>query len=216
MPALPQHISGSAIQAARRPECRRGDRAAAGGRPVRGRDDTHRGRRPAAASGCRGASDGPSSTSSSVTSRTRAVNAAARAFHSGSSARSASYSFIDEPQPAALTTTRSTPATSNVAIDPAREVPRLIDRGRHEARARRNSPARPERSRRSLRPRARETVAIVHMSEDEPLHAAGEDARRSCAARSRRVCAPARSPSAIGPSPAARARPGPAGAAAAD
>jgi hypothetical protein len=49
-------------------------------------------------------------------SRTRAANAAARPAYRGSSRSRSAYSFIDEPQPAAFTTTCSTPARSKVSM----------------------------------------------------------------------------------------------------
>src|SRR5215218_10399807 len=66
-------------------------------------------------SGCRGAA-GPSSTSSSDRSRTRSEKAAARSAQAGSSRSRWPYSFMAEPQPAALTTTWSTPAASKVSM----------------------------------------------------------------------------------------------------
>src|SRR6266508_1974180 len=59
---------------------------------------------------------GPSSASSSDRSRTLAENAAARSAQAGSSRSRWPYSFMAAPQPAALTTTSSTPAASKVAM----------------------------------------------------------------------------------------------------
>ena len=59
----------------------------------------------------------PSSTSSSDTSRTlRAERRRARSAQAGSSANSSPYSFIADPQPAALTAMRSTPAFSKTSM----------------------------------------------------------------------------------------------------
>ena len=77
-------------------------RAAGRARPGRARGGRRRGRRPAARTGCRGARRLAASASTSCTSRTCALNAAARSAHSGSSASRWPYSFIDEPQPATL------------------------------------------------------------------------------------------------------------------
>ena len=49
-------------------------------------------------------------------SRTVAANLPARSAYAGSSRNSSAYSFIDEPQPAALTTTVSTPAASKTSM----------------------------------------------------------------------------------------------------
>ncbi len=64
----------------------------------------------------RGARGGPSSSTSSVMSRTRDENCRARSAHAASFFNRCPYSFIAEPQPAALATTVSTPAASNAAI----------------------------------------------------------------------------------------------------
>src|SRR3954454_14457253 len=59
---------------------------------------------------------GPSSARNSATSRTRSANASARPAQPGSSASRSAYSFMLDPQPAALTTTVSTPAASKVSM----------------------------------------------------------------------------------------------------
>ena len=72
----------------------------------------------------------------------------------GSSANSSPYSFIADPQPAALTTMRSTPAARRPRCCAAR-VSRACSMSRRAAPARRSSPARPAPRRCSLRPPAR-------------------------------------------------------------
>ena len=57
-----------------------------------------------------------SAQTTSLTSRTRAEKACARSANTGSSASSCPYSFIDDPQPAALTAIRSTPVRSKLAM----------------------------------------------------------------------------------------------------
>jgi hypothetical protein len=59
---------------------------------------------------------GPSSSSSSEMSRTFAENAAARSAYAESSRSSTADSFIDEPQPATLTTMVWTSAASKVTM----------------------------------------------------------------------------------------------------
>ena len=90
-------------------------RGAGPGCPGRGPGGRRRGRPPCIGSGCRGAT-GPSSTSSSDRSRTRSEKALARSAYAGSSRSRWPYSFMAEPQPAALTTTWSTPAASKVSM----------------------------------------------------------------------------------------------------
>ena len=68
------------------------------------------------ASGWRRARCPTGSASSSETSRTFAARAAARSCHTGSCRKSRSTSRRWEPQPAAFTATRSTPACSNASI----------------------------------------------------------------------------------------------------
>ena len=150
------------------------------GRPARARDGRRRDRRRARAIGCRGARGSPSSTSTSETSRTFALNACARAAHAGSSANSSPYSFIADPQPAALTTMRSTPAVSKTSMLCRANARASSMRPACSASAP-QQPWRPGAS--TLHPSAASTrtVAWFTLANDEPLHAAGQQRRPSAA-----------------------------------
>ena len=124
---------------------------------------------------CRAARGGPSSTSSSVTSRTLAVKALARSAHCGSSASRRSYSFIDDPHPAALTTTRSTPADSKASM--VRRANARASSARPACTA--SAPQQPCAGwRQHLAALGREHAhgRLVDVREDQPLDAAGQQA----------------------------------------
>ena len=115
MPAEPQHSSGSAISRSSRPGMPSSSRArlgpdALGVRQVAGvvvgdgQLERVPRRRP-----------GRARRGSPRRRATFSANARARSAYAGSSASSSAYSFIVEPQPAALTTTRSTPVASKVS-----------------------------------------------------------------------------------------------------
>ena len=111
-----------------------------------------------------------------MTSRTRSANARARSAYSGSSASSSAYSFIVEPQPAALTTTCSTPDSSKESIESranacASGLAAVVHRQRAAA-----ALARAGRRRRSPRPASTRAVAALTPGKNAPWHAAGEQA----------------------------------------
>ena len=118
-------------------------------------------RRPWPGSDAARARGSPISTSTSETSRTRDEKAWARADHAGSSASSSPYSFIDDPQPAALTTIRSTPACRRrrSAVARRRAPRRSVRRG---APARRSTLDRPVRS--PSHPSAASTLIVAPLT----------------------------------------------------
>ena len=127
----------------------------------------------------------------SVTSRTRAENARARSAHAGSSASSCPYSFIDDPQPAALTAIRSTPARSNTSI--VRRAKARASSSRPACSA--SAPQQPcSGGATTSQPSAASTltVAVVDAREHEALHAAGQQADRQARACRRPASAPGR------------------------
>ena len=167
------------------------------GCPARARGDRRRDRRRADASGCRVARGWPSSTSSSVTSRTRAVNAARARRPRG---------IVGEQ---ALVLLHRRPAPGGVDDDRARRRPCSKASMVRRANARASSAAagvQRERAAAALRRRRHDLAAlgrqhadgrVVDVREDEPLHAAGQQADRHAGAGRRRACARARRASAI-------------------
>ena len=108
----------------------------------------------------------------------RRERAAPARAHAGSSASSSPYSFIDDPQPAALTATRSTPAARR---------PRWLCRAKRAASSSRpacsgSAPQQPCVSwrQRPSQPSADEHVdgGALTLREDQPLHAAGQQTDR--------------------------------------
>ena len=180
-------------------------RAAGRAPPGRARGGRRRGRRPGRGSGAAGPA-ARSSASTSCTSRTRALNAAARSAHSGSSASRWPYSFIDEPQPATLVTTWSTSSASNRAI---------VRRARRE-RVVLAPGVQLQRAAALLVARHEHVVALggqhphgglVDAVEEHVLHAAGQQRHPAAAARRRPGCAPAAGRTPRAPRPAAAATP---------
>ena len=154
MPAEPQHSSGLGdLLAATGPGSPRAAGAAARGRPGRARGGRRRGRRRhrrAGAAGPRGRARRGSPRRRAPSPRTRV----ARSAYAGSSASRSAYSFMVEPQPAALTTMCSTPARLEGVDRACGRTSAPPPRGRCAPTARRSSPARRARRRRSPRPAA--------------------------------------------------------------
>ena len=99
----------------------------------------------------------------------------ARAAYAGSSASSSAYSFIDDPQPAALTTTRSTPAASKVSTSLRAKALRLrLAPVVHAQRAAAALPARDHHV--AALQRQHPGGGRVDLREERALHAAGEQA----------------------------------------
>ena len=124
-------------------------------RPARARGGRHRDTRRAARAGAAPLAAARARQTTSLTSRTRAENARARVGPLRDRRRAAApYSFIDDPQPAALTAIRSTPARSNTSIVRRAKARASSSRPACSASAPQH-PARPARRRRTLRPPAR-------------------------------------------------------------
>ena len=175
---------------ARRRESPAAARAARRARPGRARDgrrrDTPRGR----GSGAAARAARPSSASTSDTSRTLALNAWARAAQAGSSANSSPYSFIADPQPAALTTMRSAPGLLEHLDGVPGQRARLVDVAGVQ---RQRAAAALRRGRRHPAAFGREHAhgGLVHVPEREALHAAGQHRHLQALLALRRACPPA-------------------------
>ena len=186
-----------------------GDRLAAArgagrGRPGRARGGRRRGRRrspPAGAAARPGRARRASRRRRAPARRRRG----ARSAYAGSSASSSAYSFIVEPQPAALTTTYSTPVASKVSTSAPGEALRL----------RLAAVVHRQRAAAALRARDDDVAALglqhprgggVDAGEERALHAAGEHARRPPGARPAAGCARAAAPACRAAAPGSPSR----------